>query len=460
MPTFSKQTYTDRRERLRQQLSDGLLLFFGNEESPMNYTDNCYPFRQDSNFLYFFGIDRPGLSAVIDLDNNHEIIFGDELTITDIVWTGPQATISEMASQVGINETRASKQLAELLINADKSDRSIHYLPPYRSNNLFKISGWFDISSRKVNELASKEFIKAIVTLRSHKSPEEIDEMVKAVNISRKMHLKAQEMCLSGVIESQVSGALHEIAIGEGGQFAYPPIITINGQTLHNHHYGNTLKKGQVLLVDAGAEAPSHYAGDITRSFPVDGSFTNQQREVYSTVLTAENNAIANCKPGITYKEIHESAMLDLAEGLKDMGVMKGDMSEAVEQGAHALFCPHGLGHMIGLDVHDMEDLGEDLVGYSNEVKRSEQFGKKSLRLGRSLEEGFVFTVEPGIYFIPELIDIWQSENKFKEFIDYGALSKFRGLGGIRIEDNVLITANGSQVIGEPIPKSLKVIEQ
>lgn len=459
MATFSIDTYINRRQKLIKSLNSGVLLFLGNEESPMNYTDNGYHFRQDSNFLYFFGIDQPGLAAIIDVDNNEEVIFGNELSIDDIVWTGPQPTIADQAHEIGINTVQSFEEVASYLSKATASGRVIHFLPPYRSLNQIRLSEWLNMPHSQVMGGSSQSFIDAVIGLRAYKSAEEIEQMAKAVNISRKLHLKAREMCRSGVIESQISGALHEIAIGEGGQFAYPLIITINGQTLHNHYYGNTLQKGQILLVDAGAEAPSHYAGDITRSFPVDGKFTDQQREVYSAVLTAENNAIANSKPGVSYMEIHENAMIDLAEGLKGMGIMKGDMTEAVALGAHAMFCPHGLGHMIGLDVHDMEDLGEDAVGYSDTITRSDQFGKKSLRLGRNLEKDFVFTVEPGIYFIPELIDIWQSENKFSDFIDYSTLAQFQGLGGVRIEDNVLITNSGSEVIGKPIPKSLSEIE-
>ena len=459
MPTFSTETYVKRRADLKKKLNSGILLFLGNEESPINCRENCYPFRQDSNFLYFFGIDQPGVAAIIDVDNDEGIIFGDELSIDDIVWTGPQPTISEQANEVGVKQVQPFREIENYLQKADQSGNKIHYLPPYRSLNQIRLSEWLNQSASEITNRTSQDFINSVIALRTYKSAEEIEEMAKAVNISRKLHLQAREMCRSGVMESRISAALHKIVIGEGGQFAYPPIITINGQTLHNHYYGNTLEKGQMLLVDAGAEAPSHYAGDITRTFPVEGKFTDRQREVYATVLKAENNAINNCKPGITYKEVHERAMMDLAEGLNGMGIMKGDLAEAVALGAHAMFCPHGLGHMIGLDVHDMEDLGEDAVGYSHEVKRNDQFGTKSLRLGRKLEEGFVFTVEPGIYFIPELIDMWQAEKKFDEFIDYNTLALFRSIGGVRIEDNVFIADTGSQVIGEPIPKAIDEVE-
>jgi len=460
MATFSSETYKSRRANLQKKVGSGILLFMGNEESPMNYTDNCYHFRQDSSFLYFFGIDQPGLNAIIDVDNDQEIIFGDELTINDVVWTGPQTTIAESATQVGISTTKPAKELSSFLKAAQSSGREVHYLPPYRDSNLLKISEWLNFSPKQVEPGVSSKLVKGVISLRSYKSAEEIEEVTKAVNLSRKLHIKALEMCHYGMMESRISSVLHEIVIGEGGQFAYPPIITVNGQTLHNHYYGNRLEKGQMLLVDAGAEVSSRYAGDITRTFAVDGKFTEQQSDIYSLVLNTEINAINNSIPGRTYAEVHHKAMVDIANGLKDLGLMKGDIDEAVTEGAHALFCPHGLGHMIGLDVHDMEDLGEDAVGYGEAKKRSNLFGTKALRLGRALEPGFVLTVEPGIYFISELIDIWKSENKFAQFIDYTALESYRNGGGIRIEDNILITNDGCEILGKPIPKSIDDIEE
>ena len=456
---FSAHTYIDRRDKLKKSVDSGILLFMGNEESPINYKDNCYHFRQDSTFLYFFGLDRMSLAAAIDLDSGEEIIFGNELSISDIVWTGPQPTIADSAAEVGIKDTRPFGDLANWLKKAVDSGKKVHFLPPYRSLNQIRLSEWLDIKVGQVGSHASSDLIKAVIDLRSVKSREEVDEMAKAVDLSRKLHIKAREMCHSGVVESQVSGVLHEIVKANHGDFAYPPIITVNGQTLHNHHYGNTLTNGKMLLVDAGAEVQSHYAGDITRTFPVDGKFSDQQRNIYQIVLESEVEAINSCRPGVTYQEIHLDAMTYLAGGLKGLGIMKGDVAEAVALGAHALFCPHGLGHMIGLDVHDMEDLGEDLVGYGDGTKRSELFGTKALRLGRELKEGFTFTVEPGLYFIPELIDIWQTEKKFEEFINYDEVAKYRGIGGIRIEDNVVITPLGSEIIGKPIPKELSEIE-
>ena len=460
MLTFSKQTYIERREKLKQAMNDGLLLFLGNEQSPMNYDDNCYPFRQDSTFLYFFGIDQPGLAAIIDLDNDREIIFGNEHSMDDIVWTGPQPTIREQAEAVGVSQTKPKKELDLYIESATKSKKKVHYLPPYRAINRYRLADWLGVPVKRINESASIELVRAVIGLRSYKSDEELGEMAKAVDITRKLHIKANEMARSGVFESRIHGVLSEIAIAQRGMFAYPPIITINGQTLHNHHYHNELTAGRMLLVDAGAEADSHYAADITRTFPVDETFTDQQRDVYSIVLKAEKNAITNCRPGVSYAEVHNRAMMDIAGGLKELGLMKGDLEDAVNQGAHALFCPHGLGHMIGLDVHDMEDLGEDLVGYDDQFKRSTLFGTKALRFGRKLEPGFTLTVEPGLYFIPELIEQWKAEKKFEQFINYSKLDQYLDCGGARVEDNIVITSTGCEVIGKPIPKELEEIEE
>lgn len=425
----------------------------------MNYTDNCYPFRQDSSFIYFFGLDHPGLNAVIDIDNDEEIIFGDELSIDHIVWMGPQDKLVDQCASVGIRSLKPSNSLQGFLQKAVDAKKAVHFLPPYRAANTLKLSEWLEIPANSVKDKASVELIHAIISIRSIKSNEEVNEIGQAVNIAREMHIMANELARDGEPEYRIKGAIAEIVDAKQGYFGYTPIITVNGQTLHNHNYGNTLQRGQLLLVDAGASVASHYTADITRTFPVGGQFSDKQRDVYDIVLRAEVESIQNCKPGVTYKEVHHSAMKILTEGLTDLGLMKGDAEAAVMEGAHALFCPHGLGHMIGLDVHDMEDLGEDYVGYSEDVKRSNLFGTKSLRLGRKLETGFTLTVEPGLYFIPELIDIWKSEGRHKDFINYSEVEKYLGFGGIRIEDNILITESGSMILGKPIPKNVEDIQ-
>lgn len=456
---FSSTTYTIRRERLRKDLGSGLILILGNNEAPMNYRANTYHFRQDSNFLYFFGLDQPSLAAVLDVDANEDTIFGDELTMEDIVWTGPMPTIAEQAHRVGVHKTLPFSDLNGFIKKAVEQGRTVHFTPPYRHDNMILLSEMLGQPVAKLKEMASVPLIKAIVAQRAHKSVEEVAEMERAVDISGAMHVAVMKAAAAGKKEAELAGIAAGIATGMGGALAYGIIMSINGQVLHNHHHYNTLQHGQLLLGDHGAETAMHYAGDLTRTCPVDKRFTQHQKDVYNIVLDAEVSAIASLKPGLTYKEVHLAAARRMAEGLKSLGLMKGDLDEAVAQGAHALFFPHGLGHMIGLDVHDMEDLGEQYVGYSDDVQRSEQFGTAYLRLGRVLEPGFVLTVEPGLYFIPELMDQWEAEGKFTDFINYGALKDWRTFGGIRIEDNVLVTNDGHKVLGRPVPKTVEEVE-
>ena len=457
---FPTKTYVKRRQQLKKKVKSGLILLLGNEESSMNYTDNHYHFRQDSNFLYFLGIDQAGLAAIIDIDNNKTILFGNELTLDDIVWTGPQPSLVDLGAQVGVKEVQPKNAIGKYLKKARRSKQDIHFLPPYRPENKIMLSEWLGIKMNGLCSLVSIPLVRAVVSLASIKSAEEIVEMEKAVNISRAMHVAAMEYAKPGMTEAEVTGKVHGIAVSGGGNLSYPIILTVNGQTLHNHYHGNVLKKGQLILGDFGAETAMHYAGDITRTFPVSKKFTKQQKEIYQIVLNVEETCIKASKAGVLYRDVHLMAARMKVEGLKALGLMKGDTEEAVQAGAHALFFPHGLGHMIGLDVHDMEDLGEDLVGYDDTVKRSSQFGLRSLRLGKALEAGNVITVEPGLYFIPELIDRWQSEKKFTQFINYKKLKGYRDFGGIRIEDNVLITKKKQRILGKPIPKTIKEVEE
>ena len=456
---FAAATYTARRNQLKKAVNSGLILLLGNNEVGMNYAANPYRFRQDSNFLYFFGINQAGLSAVIDCDSGEEILFGNDLTLDDIVWVGTYPTMGEWAERVGVKNTKPFAELSEMLKNAVAAGRTVHFLPPYRFENKWRLQDWLDIPMAAQKSQASQSLVKAIIAQRSHKSAEEIMEMEKAVNITRAMHHAVMRGARAGKKEAELAGLAQAIAVSTEGDLAYPVILSKDGQTLHNHHHHNILQDGQLVLGDFGAETKACYAGDITRTFPVSKAFTSKQKDIYNIVLKAEEDAIAALKPGVPYQEIHLQAATIIANGLKDLGLMKGDMDAAVAQGAHALFFPHGLGHQIGLDVHDMEDLGEDLVGYSDTVKRSDLFGTAYLRLGRALEPGFVLTVEPGIYFIPELIDGWKKEGKFSEFINYEKIEAYRDFGGVRIEDNVLITEDGHRVLGERIAKTVEEVE-
>ena len=457
---FQTEIYTQRRNQLQQNVSSGLILLLGNEDSPMNYLDNPYPFRQDSTFLYYFGLDLHHLAAIIDLEEGTTTIFGDELTMDYIVWMGAQPTVAELAAKAGVSQTKPYDKIASALQAARSKDRPVHFLPPYRAENSIRLSQWLDIPVGELQNRASVDLIKSVVGQRSIKSIEEVQEIEKAVNITKIMHRTVMQQAEAGVKEVELRGTLEGIAISHGGYPAYSTILSINGQILHNHFYGNTLQSGQLLLGDFGAATAQHYCGDITRTIPVDRTFTPLQKDIYSLVLKAELKGIELVKPGVRYLDVHLEVAKLIANGLKDLGLMQGDMAEAVAQGAHALFFPHGLGHMLGLDVHDMEDLGEKYVGYEDGLERSTQFGLKSLRLARELESGFVLTVEPGVYFIPQLIDLWESEGKFKDFINYDKLKDYRDFGGIRIEDNVVVTQHSCRVLGELISKTVRDVEE
>jgi Xaa-Pro aminopeptidase len=457
---FDKNVYIERRKLLKKQIKSGVILILGNIESPMNYPANTYPFRQDSNFLYFFGLDKPGFAGIIDVEEDNDYIYGEDFTIDDIIWMGPQPTVKKLAQGAGVTLTGTSAELAEKLKDVISKGRKVHYLPPYRAENTLQLEKLLGIATTDIKNNASVELIKAIVAQRSFKSEAEIKEIEKALEISHEMYTIAMEMAKPGVYEREIVGKIEGIVGSYGNYISFPIILSINGETLHNHFHGNQLKENKLLVIDSGAESPEHYASDITRTLPVGGTFTPEQKDIYQIVLNAQLAAINAIKPGIPYKDIHLVTAAVIANGLKGIGLMRGDVEAAVKEGAHALFFPHGLGHMMGLDVHDMEDLGEDYVGYDETVQRSDQFGLAYLRLAKELKPGFVLTVEPGIYFIPALIDLWKTENKFNDFIDYSRVEEFKGFGGIRIEDNVLVTKNGHRVLGKPIPKTIEEIEK
>jgi Xaa-Pro aminopeptidase len=457
MNLFSKETYLNRRKRLKQLVGSGILVFLGNEESSSNFKDNHYPFRQDSNFLYFFGLDSPGLSAIIDVEENSEIIFGDDTTIEDEVWFGSRPTVSDLAGRVMVTQVKPKDGIIKYLHSS--KHRTIHILPPFRPENERKLADCLQVKIPELSTKISETFIKAVVAIRSVKSSEEIDEINKAVTLTANIHKMMMKAAQSGMTEQELVGLATGEAIRNGGYPSFPPIITTNGQILHNHNYSNRLEDGKMVLIDFGAETSMYYAGDITRTIPVSDQFSSKQKDVYTIVSNAHSEAIKALKPGVEFIDIHLLACKKLAEGLKDLGLMKGSPEDAVKEGAHALFFQCGLGHMMGLDVHDMEDLGEKYVGYTDQLRKSTQFGLKSLRLGRALEEGFVLTVEPGLYFIPQLMDSWQEKGLFKDFINYDNLKSFRNFGGIRIEDDFEITKNGSRLMGEPLTYDLQEVE-
>ena len=456
---FKPELYSLRRNKLRKLMNSGLILFPGNDEASFNYPANTYHFRQDSTFLYFFGLDHPGFFGVMNLDNGEDYFFGDDLTMDDIIWMGPQPSLKERTERVGITNVLPSGKVVDVIKEAVKKNRQIHFLPTYRGEQTIQIAELLGEKPTQIKGMASVELIKSVIKLRSVKDEEEIKEIEFAMDIAYNMHTTAMKMAMPGVVEREIAGKIEGIALREGLGVSFPIILSINGQTLHNHYHGNRLVKERMMVTDAGAESLLHYASDITRTVPVGGKFSQRQKEIYEIVLAANMNSIKLVKPGITNMELHLLAGETIASGLKELGIMKGDVKEAVSRGAHALFMPHGLGHMMGLDVHDMEGLGENYVGYDNYVKRSEQFGLAFLRFGKNLKPGYVFTIEPGIYFIPALIDLWKSEQKFGEFINYDKLESYKDFGGIRIEDDILVTDNGYQVIGKAIPKTINEVE-
>ncbi len=456
---FASEVYVSRRKKLKEILKGGILLFPGNGEMAYNYKGNTYAFRQDSSFLYFFGVDQPGLTGVIDVDQGKDYIFGNDLDLDDIIWTGPQPSVARKSLTAGILHTGTLAELEHYISSAIKQSRKVLYLPPYRAETLLLLEGLLGIQHTSVSNNASVELIKAIAALRSVKEPVEIEEIEKMADVAYEMHTAVMKNAKPGLREKFLTGLVEGIASSYGYGISFPVILSIHGETLHNHHHGNILKEGDLLITDAGAESERYYASDITRTIPVSGKFSARQRDIYQIVLNANMEVIRNARPGVPYRDMHFLASRTIASGLKDLGLMKGSVDDAVAEGAHALFMPHGLGHMLGLDVHDMENLGEDYIGYNEEFKRSGQFGTAYLRLAKPLEPGYVLTDEPGIYFIPELINLWKKEKKFESFIDYVKTESYIGFGGVRIEDDLLITSVGCRVLGKPIPKTIDEIE-
>ncbi len=456
---FNPQVYSARREQLRSLLSGGLVFLPGNDEASMNYPANTYHYRQDSDFLYYFGHNHDGLSGIIDVDESKDILVGDDVTMDDIIWMGEQPKMKDQALECGTGNILSKSKLGEYIQDAIRKGRKVHILPPYRGDRWLSLEGIFGMKHAEVKKYVSEELIKAVVKMREIKDAGEIAEIEKAVDVAWLMHTTSMKMAMPGVVEQEIAGTVEGIALSHAGPVSFPVILSVDGQTLHNHHHGNKLELGRMMVTDAGCETQMSYCSDITRTVPVGGKFNQRQKDIYEIVLKANVDTIAAIKPGIFYKDMHLLAARTIAQGLKDLGIMKGDVDEAVRQGAHALFFPHGLGHAMGLDVHDMEGLGENYVGYNEEIQRSDQFGLAFLRFGKRLKPGFVMTDEPGCYFIPALIDMWKSEGKFTEFINYDVAETYKDFGGIRIEDDILVTEDGHRVLGKPIPKTVAEIE-
>lgn len=458
---FSKETYVARRQALSRLVGSGLVLLFGNNDSPANYPSNAYKFRQDSAFLYFFGQHRDGLVGVIDVDQHTETLVGNEIDIDDIVWFGSVKSVSAMAEECGVGATAPMSSLADMVQKALKAGRQVHFLPPYRYDTQIQIMDLTGIHPSKQREAASMPLIQAVIKLRSTKSAEEIAEIERACAIGYKMHVTAMKMCRPGVTEQAIGGTIDGVAYAEGCMPSFQSIVTMHGEIMHGNPSPRQLESGRLMLCDAGAETNENYCSDNTRTTPISGHYTQRQRDIYSIVSDCHDLVLDVARPGVKWWDVHFDVCRLMTNRLKELGLMKGDTEEALRAGAHALFLPHGLGHMMGMDVHDMEGLGQTNVGYDDEVRPSSQFGTASLRFARKLEPGFVVTDEPGIYFIPDLIDLWKREGHNAEFLNFEEIEKFKDFGGIRIEDDVLITENGCRFLGEQrIPYHMDEVEQ
>ena len=448
---FDKKTYSERRRILKEKTGNGLIIFLGNNNAPCNYPANGYTFRQDSSFLYFFGQERDSLAGVIDADSGQEWLLGDDIDIEDLIWTGFVPSVADMANECGVANSAPFSKLNELVADALRLGRKVHFLPPYRHDHMILLSDMLGIHPLKTRDAASVTLIKAVVSMRSIKSEAEIEEIERAMAIGYQMHCTAMKACKPGVTEKSIAGQIEGIAISQGAKVSFNSIVTMHGEIFHGGPSLNKLEPGRLLLVDAGAETVNNYCSDNTRTMPVNGKFTQKQRDIYSIVEACHDLVIEKARPGMRWLDMHLDVCRLMTERLKDLDLMRGNTDDAVDTGAHALFMQHGLGHMMGMDVHDMEGLGQIYVGFDEEVQPSDQFGTNCLRYGKRLQPGFVLTDEPGIYFIPALIDKWKSERMHTEFLNYDKIEQYLDFGGIRIEDDILITPTGCRVLGANI---------
>lgn len=464
---FNKKIYIERRKKLSNEMKKGIGIFMGNGDSPASYADNCYEFIQDSTFLYYFGINRAGLVGIIDFLTGESYISGKDFSLEDMIWMGEQPTLNDEAKKYGINKYINYSKIEDFIIDksegTDEDDeeyyQEILYVTPYRSDRALELARILEVDYNELEDYSSVKLAKAIINQRNKKGKEEIEELEKAAYITCLMQKRAFEIIRPGIYEYEVRAEVEAIAYKHNCTPSFQTICTINGETLHNHNYKNILKEGDILVLDCGARLSSGYCGDMTRAIPVSGKFSARQKEVYEILLEMYEAAVSSLKIGVEFRVAYEEASRKLIDGMKKLNLMKGDTEEILNKGAHALFFPHGLGHMLGMDVHDMENLGENFVGYEEGEQRDKRYGHKALRLARKLRDGYVFTVEPGIYFIPGLIANWKSKSLFKEFLNYEEIEKYIGFGGMRYESDYLITEEKLKKLGIDIPKTVNEIE-
>ena len=453
---FSKEVYARRRQTLVAKMADsaaegkrGIALFIGNTEAPAQYKDNCYKFRQDSTWLYFFGIDQPLYAAIIDLDNGNETIFADDVEIGDIIWMGPQPSVASVAASVGVEKSAPYTDLNAAVAKVLAEGRPVHFVKPSRYYNTMKIASLLGCGTEEVAGRFSLALTRAIISMRLVKEDCEIEVIGDACNLGYEMHTVARNSIVPGIIEQEIVGKMDGVTLSKGWGVSFPTILTQHGETLHNHLHDKIIEPGKLMVIDAGAESNVHYASDFTRTYPTSGKFTAKQREIYQIVCDCNEFAFSMTRPGISYREVHLKTMHLMLEELRALDIVRGDVQDMVEAGIAGLFMPHGLGHNMGLDVHDMEDYGENHVGYDDDQRRSPQLGLGSLRMARKLVPGNVITDEPGIYFIPALIEKWKSEKTDQGFVNYQKLESYYDFGGIRLEDDVLVTADGARRLGK-----------
>ena len=464
---FSKEVYARRRQTLVAKMADsaaegkrGIALFIGNTEAPAQYKDNCYKFRQDSTWLYFFGIDQPLYAAIIDLDNGNETIFANDVEIGDIIWMGPQPSVASVAASVGVEKSAPYTDLNAAVAKVLAEGRPVHFVKPSRYYNTMKIASLLGCGTEEVAGRFSLALTKAIISMRLVKEDCEIEVIDDACNLGYEMHTVARNSIVPGIIEQEIVGKMDGVTLSKGWGVSFPTILTQHGETLHNHLHDKIIEPGKLMVIDAGAESNVHYASDFTRTYPTSGKFTAKQREIYQIVCDCNEFAFSMTRPGISYREVHLKTMHLMLEELRALDIVRGDVQDMVEAGIAGLFMPHGLGHNMGLDVHDMEDYGENYVGYDDDQRRSPQLGLGSLRMARKLVPGNVITDEPGIYFIPALIEKWKSEKTDQGFVNYSKLESYYDFGGIRLEDDVLVTADGARRLGkERLPISPDDVE-
>lgn len=445
---FEPKKYIERRHKLCSLVKEGYIILLGNSESPMNYKANTYRFRQDSTFIYYTGLNIPDLFLIINANTGVSTLYGNDLTEEDIVWMGYQPTIRDLADRAGIENVQPLNEFYKFVEFINQSKAKFHIIPPYRDNHKILLHNLFNIPISSINNIVSETLIKAIVEMRSIKDEDEIKHLDEIIAYAYKMHVTAMQMAHQGVKEQHIAGVIEGIASSYGNGVSFPVILSKHGEILHNHDHNNILNKGDLVICDAGFESELYYATDHTRTYAVDGEFSEIQKEIYTIVLNAQKKAISLVKPGVLFRDIHLEACKVITDGLKSIGILTGDTEEIVKKGAHTLFFPHGLGHMLGLDVHDMENLGEKYVGYDETVERSTEFGLAFLRFAKSLKPGYVLTIEPGVYFIPPLIKKWKSQNKFSEYINYNEVEKLLNFGGIRLEEDILVTDDGCRLLG------------